>query len=130
MRNYKPEVQLKKVEKNPYAAVAIANLTEEAAILAVQMDYDVFGHLPEAFKSSDNVRLALCDTFGLSILQFSDTATDEQWHRAALQDPTVIRFIQKPQEDTVWAVLMADPTLIAHVKNATDEMKSAAALLM
>lgn len=130
MRNYKPEVQLKKVEKNPYAAVAIANLTEEAAILAVQMDYDVFGHLPEAFKSNDNVRLALCDTFGLSILQFSDTATDEQWHRAALQDPTVIRFIQKPQEDTVWAVLMADPTLIAHVKNATDEMKSAAALLM
>jgi hypothetical protein len=129
MRNYKPAVQLTKVEKNPYAVINIENLTEEAAILAVTLDYDVFGHLPEKMKENDNVRLAICDTFGLAILQFSKTATDEQWHRAALQNPTVIRFIQKPREDTVWAVLMADPTLIDLVANATTEMKTAAILL-
>lgn len=129
MRNYKPAVQLTKVEKNPYAVTGIANLTEEAAIKAVQMDYDVFRHLPQELQSNDNVRLAICDEFGLAILQFHQTATDEQWHRAALQNPTVIRFVRKPREDTVWAVLMADPSLIDYVQNATDEMKSAAILL-
>lgn len=129
MRNYKPEVQLKKVEKDPYAVVGIANLTEEAACLAVQTDYDVFRSLPEDMQNNNNVRLAICDAFGLAILQFSETATDEQWHRAAMQNPTVIRFIQKPADDTVWAVLMADPSLIKFVKGASDEMKAAAVLL-
>lgn len=130
MRNYKPEVQLKKIAKDPYAVMAIGNLTEEAAILAVQTDYDTFGHLPEEMKENVNVRLAVCNTFGLGILQFSATATDEMWHQAALQNPSVIRFIKKPQDDTVWAVLMTDPSLIKHVKGASEEMKSAAAIMM
>lgn len=129
MRNYKPEVQLKKVAADPFAVVQIANLTEEAAILAVQQDYDVFRSLPEEMQANENVRLAICDSFGLAVLQFSKTATDEMWHRAAMQNPTVIRFIQKPKEDTVWQVLMADPAMIHHVQNATPEMVSAAALL-
>lgn len=129
MRNYKPEVQLRKVEMNPYSVTGIANLTEEAAIRAIEADYDVFGHLPEEMKKNNNIRLALVDSFGLSILQFHTTATDEQWHRAALSNPTVIRFIKKPSEDTVWAVLMEDARLIKYVQGATDEMKSTASLL-
>lgn len=129
MRNYKPEIQLKKVAQNPFVVVGIANLTEEAAIAAVQADYDVFRHLPKNMQENENVRFAIVDTFGLAILQFQATATDEMWHRACLQNPTVIRFIKKPADDTVWAVLMADASLIDHVKNASDEMKSAAILL-
>lgn len=129
MRNYKPEVQLSKVEKDPYAVVNIGNLTVEAAIAAVTADYDVFRSLPQDMQENEEVRLALCDTFGLSILQFSTTATDEMWHRAAMNNPSVIRFIKKPKDDTVWAVLMADPSLIKFVQGATEEMKSAAALL-
>lgn len=129
MPNYKPEVQLRKVAKDPYSLVNISNLTEAAAIAAVQNDYDVFQHLPKDMQENENVRLAICESFGLAILQFSKTATDEMWHRAALENPKVIRFIQKPREDTVWAVLMADASLIDHVHNATPEMKSAAALL-
>ena len=129
MRNYKPEVQLAKIQKDPNFLVNISNLTEEAAILAVTLDYDIFGHLPEDMKSNQNVRNALLDVFGLGIVQFSKTATDEQWHRAAVQDPTVISLIRKPQDDTVWAVLMADASLIDCIKEATDEHRSVAALL-
>lgn len=129
MRNYKPDVQIKKVTANPFAVTTIGNLTEEAAILAVQSDIDAFRYLPESFQENTNVRLALIDTQGLSILQFRDTATDEMWHRAVLQNPTVIRFIRKPADDTVWAVLCADPSLADHVQNISEEMKSAAIMM-
>lgn len=129
MRNYKPEVQLKKVNNDAFAVVNIGNLTEEAAILAVQLNFDTFRHLPEDMQKNANVRLAVCNSFGLGILQFQNEATDEMWHQAAIQNPTVIRFIKKPQDDTVWAVLMADPDMIIHVKGATPEMQSAAMLL-
>lgn len=130
MRNYKPEVQLKKVNADAFNVANIGNLTEEAAILAVTLNFDTFRYLPENMQTNENVRFAVCDVFGLGILQFQETATDEMWHRAALNNPTIIRFIKKPQDDTVWAVLMADPKLIAHIKNASEEMKSAAAILM
>lgn len=129
MRNYKPEVQLKKVNANPFAVANIGNLTEEAAITAVQMDIDTFRHLPVEQQMNEKVRLALVDTQGLAILQFRDTATDEMWHQAALQNPTVIRFIKKPSDDTVWAVLCADPALSVHVQNISEEMKAAAILM-
>lgn len=129
MRNYKPEVQINKVTKNPFAVTGIANLTVEAAICALQNDYDVFAHLPVEMQENEEVRLAMCDIFGLSILQFRQTATDEMWHRAVMQNPSVIRFIEAPAEDTVWQVLMTEPSLIEHVKNATEEMKSAAAIM-
>lgn len=129
MRNYKPEVQLNKVSKNPYSVTGIANLTVEAAIAAITEDYDVFAHLPDDMKNNEEVRLAVCDIFGLGILQFRKTATDEMWHRAVMQNPSVIRFIEAPAEDTVWQVLMTEPSLIEHVKNATEEMKSAAAIM-
>ncbi len=129
MRNYKPEVQLKKIENDPSFIVKVANLTEEAACRAVELDYDMFGHLPVEMKNNETVRLAVCDVFGLGILQFRETATDEMWHRAAMNNPSVIRFIDKPTEDTVWQVLMADPSLIDLVKGATEEMKTAAAIM-
>lgn len=129
MRNYKPEVQLKKVTANPFAVANIGNLTEEVAIIAVQADIDAFRYLPDAMQENENVRLALVDTQGLSILQFRDTATDEMWHRAVLQNASVIRFIKKPSDDTVWAVLCADPSLADHVQNISEEMKSAAIMM-
>lgn len=130
MRNYKPEVQIKKVTANPFAVENIGNLTEEAAIIAVQSDIDAFRYLPEDMQANNNVRLALVDTQGLAIIQFRDTATDEQWHRAVLQNPSVIRFIKKPADDTVWAVLCADATLAVHVQNISEEMKSAAIMML
>lgn len=129
MRNYKPEVQIKKVTANPFAVANIGNLTEEAAILAVQLDIDSFRAMPDDMQANENVRFALVDVQGLTILQFRDTATDEMWHRAALQNPTVIRFIKKPSDDTVWSVLCADPSLADHIQNISEEMKAAAIIM-
>lgn len=129
MRNYKPEVQIKKITANPFAVANIGNLTEEAAVLAVQTDIDSFRYLPEALQENEAVRLALVDVQGLAILQFRDTATDEMWHRAVLQNASVIRFIKKPSDDTVWAVLCADPSLADHVQNISEEMKAAATIM-
>lgn len=129
MRNYKPEVQIKKITANPFAVANIGNLTEDAAILAINTDIDTFRYLPEEMQANENVRLALVDCQGLAVIQFRETASDEVWHRAVLQNPSVIRFIKKPSDDTVWAVLCADPSLAVHVQNISEEMKAAAVIM-